>query len=88
MHSFIPTILSIIADFHAALRDGTVLCKLANAITPGAVPKVNSSALAFKQMENINNFLEAARNKGVKPNDLFQTVSLYEASNMTQVRAR
>jgi len=72
-------------DFHGALRDGTVLCKLANAIQPNAVKKVNSSALAFKQMENINNFLEFARNKGVKPNDLFQTVDLYEAANMTQV---
>ena len=40
-----------VADFQAALKDGTVLCALANAIEAGSVPKVNKSALAFKQME-------------------------------------
>jgi len=73
------------SDFHAALRDGQVLCKLANALRPGSVAKINSGNLAFKQMENINNFIEAARNIGVRPADLFQTVDLYEANNMTQV---
>ncbi len=36
-------------------------------------------------MENINNFLAAAQAYGVRSEDLFQTVSLYEGSNMTQV---
>ena len=36
-------------------------------------------------MENINNFLAAAGAYGVKSEDLFQTVALYEGSNMTQV---
>jgi hypothetical protein len=64
------------------------LCKLANALKPGSVKKINTGSLAFKQMENINSFLEFARNKGVKANDLFQTVDLYEASNMTQACCR
>eukprot|EP01147_Barroeca_monosierra_P002776 gene2776-5629_t len=50
----------------------------------GAIPKINESTMAFKQMENINNFLQFAGSAGVKPNDLFQTVSLYEAENMAQ----
>lgn len=74
-----------LADFHAALRDGVVLCKLANALKANSVAKINTGNLAFKQMENINNFIEAARNMGVRPADLFQTVDLYEANNMTQV---
>eukprot|EP00730_Choanoeca_flexa_P020005 TRINITY_DN9780_c0_g1_i2.p2 TRINITY_DN9780_c0_g1~~TRINITY_DN9780_c0_g1_i2.p2 ORF type:complete len:302 (+),score=102.17 TRINITY_DN9780_c0_g1_i2:189-1094(+) len=77
--------LSLDSDFHAALKDGTVLCALANALDPGSIKKVNKSGLAFKQMENINSFLDYAGRRGVQANDLFQTVSLYEAQNMTQV---
>ncbi len=73
------------ADFQASLRDGVVLCKLVNAIKPNSVAKINSGNLAFKQMENINNFIAVARDMGVRPADLFQTVDLYEGSNMTQV---
>ncbi|EGD73794.1 hypothetical protein PTSG_05487 [Salpingoeca rosetta] len=72
-------------DFQAALRDGVILCKLANAIKPGAVAKINQSSMAFKQMENISNFIEFARGAGISSSDLFQTVALYEGENMTQV---
>ena len=37
------------------------------------------------QMENITNFLDFARAQGVRSDDLFQTVALYEAENMSQV---
>ncbi|KAF9205755.1 hypothetical protein BGZ49_003556 [Haplosporangium sp. Z 27] len=36
-------------------------------------------------MENISNFLNAARQLGVQSSDLFQTVDLYEGKDMTQV---
>ena len=48
-------------DTIETLKDGTVLCKLVNKIKPGAVAKISPSKLAFKQMENINFFLEAAK---------------------------
>jgi hypothetical protein len=35
---------------------------------------------------SINNFIDFAGRAGVHANDLFQTVSLFEGSNMTQVR--
>lgn len=60
-------------------------CRLADAIVgPGKV-KANSSKLAFKQMENINNFLTACEKLGMSKVDLFQTVDLYEKQNMVQV---
>lgn len=65
-----------------------ILCKLANVLKPGSVDKINTGNLAFKQMENINKFLEAARALGVRAADLFQTVDLYEGANMTQVCGR
>ncbi|KAL5263768.1 hypothetical protein ACHWQZ_G004985 [Mnemiopsis leidyi] len=73
-------------SFHEALKDGALLCRLMNVLSPGSIPKVHSSKFAFKAMENINFFLTAATEKlGVPAVELFQTVDLFEATNMTQV---
>ena len=71
--------------FHEGLKDGTYLCNLINKLQPGSVKKVNQTKMAFKQMENIGNFLAACEAYGVSKLDLFQTVDLYEAENMPQV---
>lgn len=67
------------------LRDGVLLCKLINCIRKGSVRKIHTLHSAFKQMENIGNFLKACEALGVKRCDLFQTVDLYEANNINQV---
>ncbi|XP_075246565.1 transgelin-3-like [Convolutriloba macropyga] len=67
------------------LKDGVYLCKLINCIKERSVPKINESKMAFKQMENIGNFLNGCESIGVKKLDLFQTVDLYEGQNMAQV---
>jgi len=69
---------------HELLKDGTILCRLASAVT-GKQIKINSSKLPFKLMENINKFLEACGSYDVPKTDLFQTVDLYENQNMVQV---
>lgn len=69
--------------FHAALKDGIFLCRLGDAIS-GPV-KFNKMKMAFKQMENINNFLQFCEKYGMNKTDLFQTVDLYENQNMWQV---
>lgn len=58
---------------------------LANCLQPGAVKKINDSKMAFKCMENINAFLEAARNMGVPAQETFQTVDLWERQNLNSV---
>ena len=74
--------------FHEWLKDGTVLCSLANAIQPGIVEKVHpSSAPMFKQMENVTSFIRACRSLGVLEKDVFNTVDLYEAKNLASVQA-
>nr|ABV22340.1 calponin domain-containing protein [Noctiluca scintillans] len=73
------------ASFAEWLHDGKVLCALINAIKPGAIPKVNQSTLAFKQMENITYFMNAARDMGVPESSMFGTPDLYEEKNIGSV---
>ena len=39
------------------LKNGVVLCKLMNKISPGAVPKFKEKGMPFILMENIQSFL-------------------------------
>ena len=75
------------SDFFEWLRDGTILCRLMNAIYPNSIPVMRKSSMPFKQMEAINMFLIAAENFGIKKTDLFVTLDLYEANNLAQVIA-
>eukprot|EP01135_Chromosphaera_perkinsii_P009708 Nk52_evm1s1843 gene=Nk52_evmTU1s1843 len=74
-------------ELHASLKDGVYLCKLLNSLQPGTIRKVHENTkMAFKQMENIGNFLTACSNVfGVPANESFQTVDLFENQNMRQV---
>uniref|UniRef100_A0A914GYK3 Calponin n=1 Tax=Globodera rostochiensis TaxID=31243 RepID=A0A914GYK3_GLORO len=71
-------------EFLSVLHDGTVLCKLANALAPNSVKKINNSTLPFKQMENISFFLAFAE-KFVNKSELFQTVDLFERQDPNSV---
>lgn len=59
--------------------------RLANAIKPNSVKKINNTTMAFKCMENINAFLEVARDLGVPAQETFQTVDLWERQNLNSV---
>lgn len=73
-------------DFCAVLKDGKVLCALANALKPDSIKKINTSAMAFKQMENINFFLKWVEEEAKVPkNESFMTVDLYEAQDPNSV---
>uniref|UniRef100_H2XQR2 Transgelin n=3 Tax=Ciona intestinalis TaxID=7719 RepID=H2XQR2_CIOIN len=79
--------------FHAWLKDGQVLCQLMNVLQNGSC-KPNQPYTGTmqamkrnKEMENIGMFLSAAAKYGVKSEDQFQTVDLYEGGNLGQVQA-
>ncbi|CAK8687929.1 myophilin-like [Clavelina lepadiformis] len=74
-------------SYEANMKNGVILCKLINKIAPKSVKKISDSSKPFNQMENINNFLTSCRKYGVDKGDLFQTVDLYEASNIPAVTA-
>jgi len=72
-------------NFYDVLKDGTILCELVNEIKAGSVKKINTSTMAFKCMENINNFLAVATTLGVPSQEQFQTVSLWERQALNSV---
>ncbi|CAG8446209.1 8918_t:CDS:2 [Funneliformis mosseae] len=74
-------------DLHEVLKDGVLLCSMMNRLRPDVIPQISRKDLAFVKMENINNFLNAARQLGLHTSDLFETVDLYEAKRMEKVVA-
>ncbi|XP_064424794.1 transgelin [Latimeria chalumnae] len=75
--------------FQVWLKDGTILSKLINSLySDGAKPvkKIQNSPLAFKQMEQVSQFLAAAEKYGVSKTDTFQTVDLWEGKDMAAVQ--
>lgn len=67
---------------HEWLKNGQVLCRLANKVKPGAVPSINTMATPFKERENITFFQKAMRDVGVPESQLFGTDDLYEANDL------
>merc|ERR1712227_54105 len=72
-------------DFHKVLKDGTILCKLINKISPGSVKKVATKGSNFQLMENIAAYQKAVKKYGVPQEEIFQTADLFEARNLKQV---
>ncbi|XP_069003634.1 transgelin isoform X1 [Embiotoca jacksoni] len=74
--------------FQAWLKDGCVLSELINSLFAGEKPvkKIQSSPMAFKQMEQISQFLNAAEKYGVTKTDMFQTVDLWEGKDLAAVQ--
>ena len=72
------------AHFLQLFKDGTLLCKLANSLQPGAIKKVNTSAMPFKQMENISFFLQWAE-QHLPKHEVFQTVDLFDGQDPNSV---
>lgn len=74
--------------FQAWLKDGVVLSELINSLYDGDKPikKIASSPMAFKQMEQISQFLSGAEKYGVTKTDMFQTVDLWEGKDLAAVQ--
>uniref|UniRef100_A0A3B3YLZ0 Transgelin n=1 Tax=Poecilia mexicana TaxID=48701 RepID=A0A3B3YLZ0_9TELE len=76
-------------NFQTWLMDGTILCRLINSLYPRGkepIKKISETQMAFKQMEKISQFLQAAEAYGVTTTDIFQTVDLWEGKDMAAVQ--
>ena len=52
---------------------------------PGKIKRINSGALTFKLMENIEMFTKACKEYGLLDTETFQTCDLWDGVNMHQV---
>jgi len=68
-----------------ALKSGVILCKALNKVYPGSVRSIHESKTAFKQIENIGNYLKAWTTLGLNKSLVFETQDLYENRNPTIV---
>jgi hypothetical protein len=72
-------------SLESALKDGVVLCNLVNALRPDTITNVNKYNAAFRQMQNIDNFLKVAEKLGVPDQDRFRTEDLFYGNNFPKV---
>nr|ABW04145.1 smooth muscle cell-specific protein SM22 alpha [Epinephelus coioides] len=74
--------------FQTWLKDGCILSELINSLhtTDKPIKKIQTSGMAFKQMEQVSQFLNAAERYGVTKTDMFQTVDLWEGKDLAAVQ--
>jgi len=71
--------------YEEVLKDGIVLCRLMNTLSPGSVSKINTTGSNFKLAENITRFHQALVTYGVNKADIFQTNDLSEKKDLANV---
>ncbi|KAG2231040.1 hypothetical protein INT48_007551 [Thamnidium elegans] len=77
--------LSLNNQLQHELSDGVLLCNLVNKLKPGTIKQVGQKDLSFIKMDNITRFLQGARQLGLNNAQLFETIDLFEAKDMTAV---
>nr|XP_014344809.1 PREDICTED: LIM domain only protein 7 isoform X12 [Latimeria chalumnae] len=73
-------------DFRAALESGVLLCDLVNKIKPGIIKRVNRLSTPIAGLDNINVFLKACKELGLKEAQLFHPGDLQDLSSRVTVK--
>lgn len=72
-------------EYEDILKDGVVLCKLANKMVAGSVKKIQERGTNFQLMENVQRFQAFMKKYGLPESEIFQTADLFERRNIPQV---
>ncbi|XP_052046734.1 LIM domain only protein 7 isoform X2 [Apodemus sylvaticus] len=73
-------------DFRASLENGVLLCDLINKLKPGVIKKINRLSTPIAGLDNINVFLRACEQIGLKEAQLFHPGDLQDLSNRVTVK--
>eukprot|EP00727_Mastigamoeba_balamuthi_P008726 m51a1_g4476 hypothetical protein (1467) ;mRNA; r:254921-260357 len=71
--------------FAETLKDGVVLCRLANALAPGSVARIYKGPVAFLLMQNIDNFIAFERALGMPSSAMFTVPDLFDGKSLLSV---
>ncbi|XP_040607372.1 LIM domain only protein 7 isoform X4 [Mesocricetus auratus] len=73
-------------DFRASLENGVLLCDLINKLNPGIIRKINRLSTPIAGLDNVNVFLKACEQIGLKEAQLFHPGDLQDLSNRVTVK--
>ncbi|XP_069858902.1 LIM domain only protein 7-like isoform X3 [Dipodomys merriami] len=73
-------------DFRASLENGVLLCDLINKLKPGIIKKINRLSTPIAGLDNINVFLKACEQIGLKEAQLFHPGDLQDLSNRVTIK--
>ncbi|XP_075419085.1 LIM domain only protein 7 isoform X4 [Tenrec ecaudatus] len=73
-------------DFRASLENGVLLCDLINKLKPGIIKKINRLSTPIAGLDNINVFLRACEQIGLKEAQLFHPGDLQDLSNRVTLK--
>uniref|UniRef100_A0A2K6G2B2 LIM domain 7 n=2 Tax=Propithecus coquereli TaxID=379532 RepID=A0A2K6G2B2_PROCO len=73
-------------DFRASLENGVLLCDLINKLKLGVIKKINRLSTPIAGLDNINVFLKACEQIGLKEAQLFHPGDLQDLSNRVTVK--
>ncbi|XP_064126094.1 LIM domain only protein 7 isoform X2 [Loxodonta africana] len=73
-------------DFRASLENGVLLCDLINKLKPGIIKKINRLSTPIAGLDNINVFLKACEQIGLKEAQLFHPGDLQDLSSRVTVK--
>ncbi|XP_037655745.1 LIM domain only protein 7 isoform X2 [Choloepus didactylus] len=73
-------------DFRASLENGVLLCDLINKLKPGVIKKINRLSTPIAGLDNINVFLKACEQIGLKEAQLFHPGDLQDLSNRVTIK--
>ena len=72
-----------IMNFRAELADGSLLCRLMKSLSPSTFPAaIHNKTTPFHRMENVQNFLNAARAYGISEQALFKPSAFLERGDI------
>lgn len=60
-------------------------CRLMQKLRPGSIARINEKPSSFAISDNINSFLRAAREYGLRQENLFELTDLTERHNIARV---
>lgn len=77
--------LGVEGDFFDKLKDGMILCKLLNKISPGICKGYKRSKVAFVQRANLDIFIQGCTKLGIREIDIMDTNDLFERQRLSSV---